>query len=58
MAKVAGELTSKEQRELFQRLVQQLVDEGDITFEEAEATRRRKAQEEMTEGCQPPLIAH
>lgn len=58
MAKVAGELTTKEKRELFQRLVQQLVDEGDITFEEAEATLQRKAQEEMNEGCQPPLIAH
>ncbi|MBL0115807.1 MAG: hypothetical protein IPP45_10545 [Sphingomonadales bacterium] len=50
MTKIKGELTSQEQRELFQRLVQQLVDEGDVTFEEAEAILRRKAQDAMVDG--------
>ena len=51
-------LTLEEQRKLFHRLVQQLVDEGDVTFEEAEAALKRKAQDELTQVCQPPLIAH
>ncbi len=58
MAKIKGELTAQEQRELFQRLVQQLVDEGDVTFEEAEAVLRGKTQNELLDGWQPPLIGH
>lgn len=58
MAKIKGELTAQEQRELFQRLVQQIVDEGDVTFEEAEAVLRGKAQNELPDGCQPPLSTH
>ena len=58
MAKIKGEMTSREQRALFRRLVQQLVDEGDVTFEEAEAVLKRKAQNELLEGSQPPSITH
>ena len=58
MAKIKGELTAQEQRELFQRLAQQLVDEGDVTFEEAEAVLRGKAQHEIPDGCQPLLSKH
>ncbi|MFO1241566.1 MAG: hypothetical protein U1E64_14610 [Sphingomonadaceae bacterium] len=58
MAKIKGELTAHEQRELFRRLVQQLVDEGDVTFEEAEAVLRGKAQNELPDECQPPLSTH
>lgn len=58
MAKIKGEMTSQEQCDLFRRLVQQLVDEGDVTFEEAEEALKRKEQNELIEGCQPPLISH
>ena len=58
MAKIKGELTAQEQRELFQRLVQQLVDEGDVTFAEAEAVLRGKAQNETQDDRQPPLSTH
>ncbi len=58
MAKIKGEMTSQEKSDLFRRLVQQLVDEGDVTFEEADAVLKRKAQNELLEGSQPPSITH
>jgi len=58
MAKIKGELTPQEQLELFKRLVQQLVDEGDVAFEEAEAILQSKAQNAFLDDCQPPMIAH